>query len=62
MESIEEQILSLEDCIELLEKLWLEEPDIQQEIDPADWKAFMEAIYQGLLELQGLETENIQIE
>jgi hypothetical protein len=62
MESIEEQILSLEDCIELLEKLWLEEPDIQQEIDPADWKTFMDAVYQGLLELQDLKAESIQIE
>jgi uncharacterized repeat protein (TIGR01451 family) len=60
--TIDEQILSLQDCIEFLEKLWLEEPDIQQGIDPADWKSFMDAVYQGLLELQDLKAESIQIE
>jgi hypothetical protein len=57
--SIEEQILSLKDSIEFLEKLWLQEPDIQQDIAAEDWKMFMDAVYQGLLELQYLETEGI---
>jgi hypothetical protein len=60
--SIEEQILSMQDCIAFLEQLWLQEPDIQQEIDPETWKEFMDAVYQGLLELQYLETEGIQME
>jgi uncharacterized repeat protein (TIGR01451 family) len=60
--SIKEQILDIEDCIGFLEQLWLEEPDIQQEITPADWKAFMDAVYQGLLELQDLKAESVQIE
>jgi hypothetical protein len=60
--TIEEQILSLKDSIEFLEKLWLEEPDIQQEIDADDWKAFIDAVHQSLLELQVLKTEGIQIE
>ena len=60
--TIEEQILALEDCIELLEKLWLEEPGIQQEIDPETWKEFMDSVYLGLQELQNLKAESIQIE
>ena len=60
--TIEEQIFALEDCIELLEKIWLEDPYIQEEIDPADWKRFMDAVYQGLLELQDLKAESVQIE
>jgi hypothetical protein len=58
--SIEEQILSLKDSIEFLEKLWLEEPDIQQEIAPADWKALWMAGHQSLRELQDLKAESIQ--
>ena len=56
--SIIEQILDLEDCIELLEEIWLEDPYIQQEIDADDWKKFMDAVYEGLFELKtrGIET------
>ncbi len=50
--SIAEQILSLEDCIKLLEKIWMEDPYIQQEIDSYDWKKFMDAVYEGLVELK----------
>jgi hypothetical protein len=57
--TIEEQILSLKDSIEFLEKLWLEEPDIQKEISEEDWQKFMEAVYQNLLELQA---QTVQIE
>jgi len=60
--AIEQQIVELEDSIAFLEDLWLQEPDIQQQIDPDEWKAFMDAVYQGLWELQDLKTENVQLE
>jgi hypothetical protein len=50
--SIEEQILDLQGSIEFLEKLWQEEPDIQQEVDTNDWKGFMDSVYQSLSELE----------
>ncbi len=50
--SIAEQILDLEDCIEFLENIWLEDPYIQQKIDPYDWNRFMDAVYDGLDELK----------
>jgi hypothetical protein len=48
----EQQILDLEEIIEFLEKIWLEEPDIQEAIDPEAWNDFMDAVYNNLLELQ----------
>jgi hypothetical protein len=55
--SICEQIFDLEDCIELLEKIWLEDPYIQQEIDPDDWKEFMDTVYESLFELKTADVE-----
>ena len=57
--TIEEQILDLEDCVELLEKIWLEEPYIQQEIDADKWQKFMDAVYETL---DNLKTYDAQIE
>jgi hypothetical protein len=57
--SIEEQILDLQDSIEFLEQIWTEESDIQQEMDPNDWKEFMDAVNQSLTDLK---TQNIQTE
>ncbi|HOL32671.1 MAG TPA: right-handed parallel beta-helix repeat-containing protein [Anaerohalosphaeraceae bacterium] len=57
--TVEEQILQLQDAIAFLEQIWLEEPDLQQEISSEDWQAFMDAVYQNLLDLQ---TEIVQIE
>jgi hypothetical protein len=54
--TVEQQILELEKMIEFLEKIWLEEPDIQEVIDPKDWKDFMDAVYDGLIELRDGET------
>ena len=56
--SIREQIFGIEDCIEFLEKIWLEDPYIQKEIDPDDWKLFMDAVYDSLF---GLKTIDIEI-
>lgn len=50
--SIEEQILDLEDTIDFLEQIWLDEPDLQQEISSEDWQEFMDSVYQNLLDLQ----------
>ncbi len=50
--SIAERILDLEESIELLENIWLEDPYIQQKIDPNDWNRFMDAVYDGLDELK----------
>ncbi len=52
---IDEQILDLKEIIEFLEKICLEDPYIQKEIDPDDWKKFMDAVYDGLLELKTLD-------
>ncbi len=49
--SVQKQILGLAATIVSLEQLWLEEPDIQQQIDPEKWQRFMEAVYGHLLEL-----------
>ncbi len=57
--SAEEQILQLQDAIMFLEQIWLEEPDLQQEINAEDWQVFMDAVYQNLVELQ---TQAIQLE
>jgi parallel beta-helix repeat protein len=42
-QSITEQIIDLAECVRFLEKIWLEEPDIRQEISEEDWKKFMDA-------------------
>jgi hypothetical protein len=57
--SVQEQIGDLAKTIILLEKLWLEEPDIQQQIDPEIWQRFMEAVYGDML---NMKTDDIQIE
>ncbi len=57
--SIEQQILNLQDTIVFLEKIWLEDPAIQQEIDAKDWQEFMDSVYQSLLEFQ---IDSIQLE
>jgi hypothetical protein len=43
--------------IVFLEKIWLEEPDIQQEIDVQIWQEFMDSVYQGLLDLQSIDVQ-----
>ncbi len=57
--SVEDQIARLEDSLIFLARIWLEEPDIQQQINPKDWQEFMGAVYQSLLNLQ---TQAVQIE
>ena len=51
VESVESQTQALVNVIGPLESLWLADPDIQQEIDAADWQQFMDALYGNLIEL-----------
>ncbi len=55
----QEQVLELAMTIVQLENLWLEEPDVQQQIDADDWRRFMEAVYQSF---HDIATETIQRE
>lgn len=57
--SVEDQIAQLEDSIVFLARIWLEEPDIQQQISSEDWQEFMGTVYQSWLDLQ---TQSVQIE
>jgi hypothetical protein len=55
--STQEQILDLAFAVVQLETLWLEEPDIQQQINPEKWQRFMEAVYQNLYDLATVEIQ-----
>ncbi len=57
--SVQEQIVQLQESLVFLAQIWLEEPDLQQEINAEDWQAFMDAIYQNLV---GLQTGSVQLE
>ena len=57
--STQDQVLDLAVIIAKLEVLWLNEPDIQQEIDAGDWQYFMQALYDSLVELH---TQQVQIQ
>ncbi len=54
---IREQIIELMDTIQFLERLWLEDGSIQQEIDAEEWEQFMKEVYQSAVDLQKMETE-----
>lgn len=49
--SVQEQILDLASTIVFLEQIWLEEPDLQQQISAEDWQVFMDTVYQNMLDL-----------
>ena len=55
----QEQVLNLILAIVQLEQLWLEDLEIQHQIDAADWRRFMDAVYQNL---DSFETETVQRE
>jgi hypothetical protein len=55
----ETQALDLQDTIQFLEQLWLDDPELRQQISEADWQAFMDLVYQSLADL---ETETVQLE
>lgn len=45
-----QQLGALVNIIGQLETIWLTDPDIQQEVDAADWQHLLEALYGDLLE------------
>ena len=46
-----EQLGDLVNIVGQLETIWLDDPNIQQEIDSADWQEFMDVLYDNLLEV-----------
>jgi hypothetical protein len=56
---VHEQIVDLRDTVSFLEKLWLEDDSIQQEIDTGEWQRFMKEIYQSVIDIQKMETQMI---
>jgi hypothetical protein len=49
--SVAEQIARLTNSIIFLERIWLEYPDFQNEIDAEAWSEFVDALYQELVDL-----------
>jgi hypothetical protein len=58
---IREQILEMKDNIQFLERLWLEDESIQQEIDPGEWQRFMKEVYQSVIDIQNIEAETHEL-
>ncbi len=50
--SVQEQMFDLATAIVFLEQIWLEDPQVQQEIDTQTWQDFMDALYQNLTDLK----------
>ena len=46
-----EQLGDLVSIVGQLEAIWLDDPNIQQEIDATQWQGFMDALYDNLLEV-----------
>jgi hypothetical protein len=58
---IREQIIELKDTVQFLERLWLTDDSIQQEIDTGEWREFMEKVYQSMGDLQMSESETSEL-
>jgi parallel beta-helix repeat protein len=56
-----EQIIELKDTIQFLERIWLEDDSIQQDIDAGEWRQFMEKVYQNMSELQNMKTKSFDL-
>jgi hypothetical protein len=54
---IKQQAVELRNTIIFLERLWLEDDSIHREIDPTEWRRFMNEVYQSLIEIQNVENE-----
>jgi hypothetical protein len=54
-----EQIIELKDTIQFLERIWLDDPSIRDEIDPSEWQQFMDKVYRNVEELQDTNTNTI---
>jgi parallel beta-helix repeat protein len=58
---IREQIIELKDTIQFLERIWLNDPLIQNEIDPAEWQRFMDKVYDGFNELKTMNSKTLDL-
>lgn len=59
--TIQEQIIDLKDTIQFLERLWLDDPSIQQDIDPDEWQQFMQKVYDSFNELKTINTKLLDV-
>ncbi len=57
--SIEEQLAELKGSAKWLEELWKTEVELQNEIDAASWKEFMDAVYENVQELEQLNAQTL---
>lgn len=58
---LREQILELKDTIQFLEKLWLNDPSVRQEIDPDEWKIFMDKVYESFNEFKMMNSKSLDL-
>jgi uncharacterized repeat protein (TIGR01451 family) len=49
---IREQVFELKNTVEFLERIWLTDDSIQQDIEPGKWQRFMNDLYQNYIDLQ----------
>ncbi len=57
--SIAQQLAETKEAAQWLEELWLTEPELQNEIDAASWKEFMDAVNESIKELEQLNTQTL---
>lgn len=50
--TLEEQLINIKEVIDFLEKLWLEDSELQEQMDEKQWDEFMKAVYESLDVLQ----------
>ena len=55
--TVAEQIYDLAKCVEFLEMVWLEDTNIQQEIEAGDWEDFMDSVAGNLKDLEKVKTK-----
>jgi hypothetical protein len=58
---IREQILDLKDTIQFLEKLWLNDPSVRQEIDADEWRQFMRKVNDSFDELKTMNNKSLDV-
>jgi hypothetical protein len=58
---INEQIIELKDTIQFLERLWLNDPTIQQEIDAGEWQQFIRKVQDSVNELKTMNTKTLDV-
>jgi hypothetical protein len=57
--SIQEQIIDLKDTVQFLERIWLNDPSIRQEIDADEWEQFMRKVYDSFNEMKTMNTKSL---